>query len=38
MAKRGVRAMTTDRTDPLEAVRDFLADPDRAPQTRGSGG
>jgi predicted Fe-Mo cluster-binding NifX family protein len=35
MAKRGVRAVTTDKTDPLEAVRDFLARPDRAPQTRG---
>jgi predicted Fe-Mo cluster-binding NifX family protein len=29
MAKRGIRAVTTDKTDPLEAVRDFLADPDR---------
>lgn len=29
MAKRGIRAVTTDRTDPLDAVRDFLAYPDR---------
>ena len=29
MAKRGVRAVTTDRTNPLEAVRDFLAHPER---------
>ena len=37
MAKRGVRVVTTDRTDPLEAVRDFLAHPDRAPQPYGRG-
>jgi len=29
MAKRGIRATTTDKVDPKEAVRDFLADPDR---------
>lgn len=29
MKKRGIRAVTTDRTDPLEAVQDFLARPDR---------
>ena len=28
MAKRGVWVATTDRTDPVEAVRDFLAHPD----------
>ena len=29
MAKRGIRAVTSDKTDPKEAVRDFLAHPDR---------
>jgi len=27
MAKRGIKAATTDKTDPLAAVRDFLAHP-----------
>lgn len=29
MERRGVRAVITDRTDPLEAVEDFLAHPER---------
>lgn len=28
MARRGIRAVTTEKVDPLEAVRDFLALPD----------
>lgn len=35
MAKRGIRAVTSNKTDPLEAVRDFLAHPDREPRRRG---
>jgi predicted Fe-Mo cluster-binding NifX family protein len=38
MAKRGVRAVTTDRTDPVEAVQDFLAHADRATGPHGGGG
>jgi hypothetical protein len=28
MARRGIRAVTTEKADPKEAVRDFLAHPD----------
>jgi predicted Fe-Mo cluster-binding NifX family protein len=38
MAKRGVRAVTTEKTDPVEAVREFLAHPERSPRPHGGGG
>jgi predicted Fe-Mo cluster-binding NifX family protein len=38
MAKRGITAVTTDKTDPVDAVRDFLAHSDRLPRPHGEGG
>ena len=32
MAKRGITAVNSDKTDPKEAVRDFLAHADRLPR------
>lgn len=31
LAQRGITVVMTDKTDPLEAVRDYLAHPDRLP-------